>query len=451
MAVVEIRKPFEVFNDVDGKPLDSGYVYIGVSGSEPQSTPKAVFWDAGLTIPAVQPLRTQNGFIVNNGAPAAFYTDGSYSIKTVDYSGVTIALRLVNSDGAVTLGSLATKNEGTGGVDFRNNADNDARFLLRSEYSPSSSGGSNQFKIINGDFAVNQGGGGGGIAFPAATPATPSLSTGASGADRWFPVYFSSVGSATFSLVSGGSGVGHLSPQSVYSLTSSGQVASNTFVLFIQRIESARTYAGQTVTFFNWMKRATAGNVAFSIRQNFGTGGSPSADVTTYVGQSAITTAFAPYRFVANIPSVAGKTFGSNNNDYLEIAYWLSAGSVYNSLTGSLGPQNTTVDFYGIHDRPGDQPIDVINFYQPPDPQQELARCQRYFEVMTNCMRVSSAAPLTGQATFAVQKRDVPTLSNIVLSAGTGVTLNASKTNVTQTGFNGSNANMNSLWASAEL
>lgn len=452
MAVVEIRKPFEVFNDTDGKPLDSGYVYIGVSGSEPQSTPKAVFWDAGLTIPAVQPLRTQNGFIVNNGTPAAFYTDGGYSMKVVDYSGVTIALRLVNSDGAVPLGSLATQNEGTGGADFRDNAANDLRFLLRSEYSPSSgSSGSNQFKIINGDFAVNQGGATSGNAFSAASPTTGISTGGDYGADRWVPIRFSGGGSCTFLRGAPTGAIGHLFPPIVYTLSAGTQTLAGDFAVLIQRIESARTYAGQTVTFFNWMRRATPGNVAFSIRQHFGTGGSPSADVTTYVGQAALTTVSTPYRFVASVPSIAGKTFGTNGGDYLEIIYWISAGSNFNAQTGSLGLQNTGVEFYGMHDRPGDQPIDVINAYQPPDPQTELARCQRYFEVMQDCMRISPAAPQIGQATFATQKRAVPTLSNITFSAGTGATFSATKTSVVQTALHSQQAIVSTLWASAEL
>jgi hypothetical protein len=37
-------------------------------------------WDANLTIPATQPIRTSNGYAYRNGTPALLYTAGAFSI-----------------------------------------------------------------------------------------------------------------------------------------------------------------------------------------------------------------------------------------------------------------------------------------------------------------------------------------------------------------------------------
>ncbi len=439
MAVVEIRKPFEVFNDANGNPLEGGFVYIGVSGSEAQSTPKAVYWDSALTIPASQPLRTRNGFVVNSntGNPAPYYTDGAYSITVKDDQGITIASRLVNSDGAVTLGTMATQNTGTAGTEFRTNTENDARFLLQSAYSPPIASNATHFKIINGDFGVNQRG----------------FSSGAIGvntklADRWEATALG--GSCTAELVANTAVITNGVPKSFLRIVSSGQSAASDNCLFTQNIEYARTYSGQTVTIFFWARRATSGDIALQVTQSFGTGGSPSATVTAFVGRITISTTWQAYRVVISVPSVAGKTFGTANDDVLQLNFWTSAGATYNSLTASLGTQNTTVEVSGIHDRPGDVPIEAINFYQPPDPQAELARCQRYYVRLEDCMKISTASPTIGQTALPVTMRAVPTL-NVTFGAGTGATFAASKTSVTQTGLHSQNATVTVLTASAEL
>jgi hypothetical protein len=312
----------------------------------------------------------------------------------------------------------------------------------------------NQFKILNGDFSVNQGGVASGDAASNALGMPPPGSfaggSGDTGADRWFPIRHAVGGNATFARTSNTSAIGHLVPRSYYTLTSTVQGLAGDYVVLLQRIESAGTYSGQTITLFQWLKRATAGNIAVSIRQHFGTGGSPSADVTTYIGQLTLTTSFAPYKLVVAVPSVAGKTFGTNNNDYLEIVYWISAGSTYNATTGSLGLANTTVDFYGIHERAGDAPIEAINYYQPPDLQVELARCMRYYQNLTQVGRVSGAAPSIGQIAFPVAMRATPS-ETITYNTGSGATWAVSRTGMVQTSNHSGNASVTQLILDAEL
>lgn len=71
--------PFPQYADIDGKPLDSGYLYFGVAGLNPETDPVTVYWDAAGTQPAAQPIRTINGYAVRSGTPALVYANGDYS------------------------------------------------------------------------------------------------------------------------------------------------------------------------------------------------------------------------------------------------------------------------------------------------------------------------------------------------------------------------------------
>jgi hypothetical protein len=91
MTALSIQVPFPVFQDRDGQPLDNGYVWIGTANLNPQTNPVATFYDAALTIPAAQPLRTLNGFISNAGTPAQVYIDAvNFSILVQDSKGSMI-------------------------------------------------------------------------------------------------------------------------------------------------------------------------------------------------------------------------------------------------------------------------------------------------------------------------------------------------------------------------
>jgi hypothetical protein len=88
MSALSIQVPFPVFQDRDGQPLDNGYVWIGTANLNPITNPVVAYYDAVLTIPAVQPLRTLNGYISRAGTPAQIYVDGvNFSILVQDSKG----------------------------------------------------------------------------------------------------------------------------------------------------------------------------------------------------------------------------------------------------------------------------------------------------------------------------------------------------------------------------
>jgi hypothetical protein len=80
MALTQVTGPYPIFTDLDGSPLDDGYLYIGAINDDPETNPIQVFWDSALTIPATQPIRTSNGYAYRNGTPALIYTAGAFSI-----------------------------------------------------------------------------------------------------------------------------------------------------------------------------------------------------------------------------------------------------------------------------------------------------------------------------------------------------------------------------------
>jgi hypothetical protein len=91
MASSQVFPPFQVFTDLDGAPLDAGFIYIGEVNQNPQANPIPVFWDIDLTIPAVQPIRTVSGYPSRDGTPARLYASQPlYSIMVRDRSGVFV-------------------------------------------------------------------------------------------------------------------------------------------------------------------------------------------------------------------------------------------------------------------------------------------------------------------------------------------------------------------------
>ena len=80
-----VSEPFPVFQGSDGSALEDGYIYIGAANLDPQTNPVLLYWDSALSISAVQPLRTINGYISQNGTPSKVYVNADdYSIRVCD-------------------------------------------------------------------------------------------------------------------------------------------------------------------------------------------------------------------------------------------------------------------------------------------------------------------------------------------------------------------------------
>ena len=91
MSALIVEPPFEIFTDIDGQPLEAGYVWIGTANLDPQGNPITVYFDQALTIVAAQPLRTIGGYIVNSGTPAKIFVNAAaYSIRVMNKVGSTL-------------------------------------------------------------------------------------------------------------------------------------------------------------------------------------------------------------------------------------------------------------------------------------------------------------------------------------------------------------------------
>ena len=111
MSALSIQPPYPAFAGTDGLPLENGYIWIGTVNLNPQVNPIAVCWDAALTIPAAQPIRTLNGYPMYQGTPARFYAASDYSIQVLDSKGSVVYTSLNdNLSGNGFVASNATGN-----------------------------------------------------------------------------------------------------------------------------------------------------------------------------------------------------------------------------------------------------------------------------------------------------------------------------------------------------
>jgi len=216
-------------------------------------------------------------------------------------------------------------------------------------------------KIINGDFGVNQ------RAFSSNTSNAVYMF------DRWFSDANAGSGTVTFSaqtFTAGSAPVAGYEGTNYMQVAISGATGSN-YASFSQRIENVRTFANQTITISFWAKAAAGTPQIYPIAfQRFGSGGSPSTSTATGGAFQAITTSWARYSWTITLPSIAGKTIGTNNDSSVEIELMLSQG-------GAIGLNNTTFSIWGVQVEAGSvaTPFTTASGTL----QGELALCQRYY------------------------------------------------------------------------
>lgn len=120
MPLTQLAPPYPIFTDKNGDPLDAGYLYFGEVNQNPETNPIQVFYDADLTQPAAQPIRTVNGYPSRNGSPALIYANSQFSVtvrnknnELVIYS--PVGLGIVPGTAATNTDQM-TYNEGSTGA-----------------------------------------------------------------------------------------------------------------------------------------------------------------------------------------------------------------------------------------------------------------------------------------------------------------------------------------------
>lgn len=194
-----------------------------------------------------------------------------------------------------------------------------------------------------------------------------------------------------------------------------GTSTATSLTAFSQRIENVRRMSNKTWTLSFWTWGTVANKVGVGYQQNFGSGGSPSAIVLANIGVTpAISTTTATrYSFTFNLPSAAGKTFGTTaTSDYTQIDFWLScpsANTAYYPASGNLGAQTGTFYFWGVQLEQGS----TMTPLEARDPQVELALCQRFYQAaQMNIGGYAAAGPLVPTSVpLLVEMRVIPTLN----------------------------------------
>jgi hypothetical protein len=100
--MAKVQSPFPLFVDVDGDPLESGFIYVGQAGLNPEVTPITLYSDKDLTVPIAQPVRTLGGLPVVSGSPVQLYvSEVNYSILVRNKNGTLVRSALNSSDSLV--------------------------------------------------------------------------------------------------------------------------------------------------------------------------------------------------------------------------------------------------------------------------------------------------------------------------------------------------------------
>ena len=127
----------------------------------------------------------------------------------------------------------------------------------------------------------------------------------------------------------------------------SSVAGAGNYIINLQLIENINLLAGKTVTLSFWAKADANKNIAIDFEQSFGTGGSPSTYLTGIGAQLvALTTTWQKKTITVTIPSIVGKTLGTDGvqNTYTAIFFWLDAGSNSASRSANLVQQSGTFD-----------------------------------------------------------------------------------------------------------
>ncbi|QIG72888.1 putative phage tail fiber protein [Rhizobium phage RHph_Y65] len=195
----------------------------------------------------------------------------------------------------------------------------------------------------------------------------------------------------------------------VTSVTGAGNYAIKS-----QSIEGVHYLANKTVTITFYAKADTNRNIALEFYQNFGSGGSPSTAVSIPLGLVSITSSWKKYSMVVSLPSISGKTLGSDGNHALTLNFWFDAGSSFVTRSSSLGQQSGTFDISRVSVVEGDAQFESDPF-SPRHISQEIMLCQRYYvNSLYNITwqgDVSSGSAYTQMVYLPVNMRTTPTVS----------------------------------------
>ena len=258
-------------------------------------------------------------------------------------------------------------------------------------------------KLINGNFDIWQRG-------------TSQTATNYGSDDRWSNDHAGSTKTASQQTFILGQTDVPANPKYFSRTIVTSSAGSGNYVFKSQKIEGVSSLSGQQATLSFFAKADSNKNIAIELTQNFGSGGSPSSTINSIgVTTFALTTSWKQFTVTINVPSISGKTLGSNNNDFLQLSIWFDAGSSFNSRTNSLGQQSGTFDIAQVQLEAGSG---FSAFEQRPIGF-ELGLCFRYYykspssddAIFTYSTTALTSEYIIGQVQFPVKMRSTPNVS----------------------------------------
>ncbi len=170
--------------------------------------------------------------------------------------------------------------------------------------------------------------------------------------------------------------VGDEAMQYFISDTFTGSGGAGAYSFISQAIEGVRRLAGKTVTVSFYAVGSASQRIGVNLLQSYGSGGSPSAQTWATGASVTLSTAWSRYNVTIAVPSAAGKTLGTDNNDGTLLALWLSSGAANNAVAGGIGVQSGTIQLWGMQLEIGSAATPL----EKPDPRYDLGNCQRFYQ-----------------------------------------------------------------------
>lgn len=161
----------------------------------------------------------------------------------------------------------------------------------------------------------------------------------------------------------------------------------NSYHRILQKIENGTRFlcgANKTVTVSFWARSDISNKrITPALIQNYGTGGSPTAQEAIKGEPITLTSTLTKYTATFTTNTLTGKTFGTANDDFLELDFWYMWGTtignsyVKTSVTAETYVGSGNIDIAQVQLCAGS----VALPFMPKSFDDELRACQRFFQM----------------------------------------------------------------------